>query len=134
MGGFAPDFAKLDSDGKPSQHFTGQLNSPKHSSTKTGSRWTIQAFTFIFGNPPYGAALSKAERSWLRREYTIGMTNSAGLFMAQSLRLLRDGGAHGFIVPKSFLYASNWRKLREKLLDGLRTLAGLRPRMARSAA
>ena len=80
-------------------------------------------FHFIFGNPPYGAKLGKAERKYLSQEYKIGMTNSAGLFMAQSLRLLRHGGGHGFIVPKSFLYASNWRKLRERLLDGLEILA-----------
>ncbi len=42
--------------------------------------------------------------------------------MTQSQRLLRRSGAHGLIVPKSFLYASNWRKLRETLLDGLEIL------------
>ncbi len=79
-------------------------------------------FHFVFGNPPYGAKLSKAERKHLSREYNIGMTNSAGLFMAQSLRLARRNGGHGLIVPKSFLYASNWKKLRERLLDGLEIL------------
>ena len=80
-------------------------------------------FHFIFGNPPYGAKLTKNERAFFRSEYGIGMTNTAGLFMAQSLRLLRRNGGHGLIVPKSFLYASNWRKLRERLLDGLEILA-----------
>ncbi len=80
-------------------------------------------FHFIFGNPPYGAKLSQAERNYYKREYNIGMTNTAGLFMSQSGRLLRGDGGHGFIVPKSFLYASNWRKLRERLLDGLEVLA-----------
>ena len=80
-------------------------------------------FHFVFGNPPYGAKLSPAERNHLGPEYSIGMTNTAGLFMAQSQRLLRHNGGHGFIVPKSFLYASNWRKLRERLLDGLDVLA-----------
>lgn len=80
-------------------------------------------FHFVFGNPPYGAKLNPDERKFLSREYNIGMTNSAGLFMVQSLRLLRRDGGHGLIVPKSFLYASNWRKLRERLLDGLEILA-----------
>ena len=80
-------------------------------------------FHFIIGNPPYGAKLSRNERAFFGREYNIGMTNTAGLFMAQSLRLLRRNGGHGLIVPKSFLYASNWRKLRERLLDGLEILA-----------
>ena len=80
-------------------------------------------FHFVFGNPPYGAKLTKSERDYFKREYGIGMTNTAGLFMAQSMRLLRRDGGHGLIVPKSFLYASNWRKLRERLLDGLEILA-----------
>ena len=120
---FAPDFARLDSDGKPNQHFHWAVEFPEAFVDESGQSLDNPGFHFIFGNPPYGAALSKAERSWLRREYKIGMTNSAGLFMAQSLRLLRDCGGHGLIVPKSFLYASNWRKLREKFLDGLDTLA-----------
>jgi len=32
------------------------------------------------------------------------------------------GGIHGFIVPKSFLYASTWRIPRGRLLDGLEIL------------
>ncbi|MCY3917132.1 MAG: N-6 DNA methylase [Chloroflexi bacterium] len=80
-------------------------------------------FHFVFGNPPYGAKLSDSERNYFRREFNIGMTNSAGLFMVQSQRLLRRNGGHGLIVPKSFLYASNWRKLRERLVDGLEIIA-----------
>jgi len=82
-------------------------------------------FTFIFGNPPYGAKLSTEERKYFKRTYDIGMSNTAGLFMAhsaQELRIARGGGV-GLIVPKSFLYASNWRKLREQLLDGIEIVA-----------
>ncbi len=115
-------FARLNMDAKTSQPFHWAIEFPEAFVGEAGQPLDNPGFHFIFGNPPYGAALSAAERSWLRREFNIGMTNSAGLFMAQSLRLLRDGGAHGFIVPKSFLYASNWGKLRERLLDGLETL------------
>lgn len=80
-------------------------------------------FDFIFGNPPYGAKLSPAERNYYKREFNIGTNNTAALFMMQSLNLLRDGAGHGFIAPKSFLYASNWRTARGRLLDGLEILA-----------
>ena len=80
-------------------------------------------FDFIFGNPPYGAKLSPAERNYYKREFNIGTSNTAALFMMQSLNLLRDGAVHGFIAPKSFLYASNWRTARGRLLDGLEILA-----------
>ena len=79
-------------------------------------------FHFIFGNPPYGAKLSKAERNYYKGEFNIGTSNTAALFMMQSLNLLRDGAGHGFIAPKSFLYASNWRTARGRLLDGLEIL------------
>ena len=79
-------------------------------------------FDFIFGNPPYGAKLSPAEKKYHKREFDIGTTNTAALFMMQSLNLLRDGAGHGFIAPKSFLYASNWRTARGRLLDGLEIL------------
>ncbi len=79
-------------------------------------------FDFIFGNPPYGAKLSPAERNYYKGEFNIGTTNTAALFMMQSLNLLRDGAVHGFIAPKSFLYASNWRTARGRLLDGLEIL------------
>ena len=103
--------------------FHWQLEFPEVFVDESGQPLENPGFHFIFGNPPYGAKLGKTERRYLSQEYKIGMTNSAGLFMAQSLRLLRQGGGHGFIVPKSFLYASNWRKLRERLLDGLDILA-----------
>ena len=79
-------------------------------------------FDFIFGNPPYSAKLSPAERNYYKREFNIGTTNTAALFMMQSLNLLRDGAVHGFIAPKSFLYASNWGIPRGRLLDGLEIL------------
>lgn len=101
------------------QPFHWQIEFPEVFVDEHGQPLDNPGFHFVFGNPPYGAKLSEAERNHLRSEFNIGMTNSAGLFMIQSLRLLRRNGGHGLIVPKSFLYASNWRKLREKLLDGL---------------
>ena len=106
-----------------SQPFHWQIEFPEVFVDENGQPLDNPGFHFVFGNPPYNAKLSEAERNYFRREYNIGMTNSAGLFMAQSLRLLRRNGGHGLIVPKSFLYASNWLKLRERLLDGLDVIA-----------
>ena len=83
-------------------------------------------FDFIFGNPPYGAKLSEREKRYFRRTFNIGTTNTAPLFMMRSLALLRKGGVHGLIVPKSFLFASDWETARGRLLDGLRTLVDCR--------
>ncbi len=103
--------------------FHWQIEFPEVFVDEHGQALDNPGFHFVFGNPPYGAKLSPTERKHLRREFNIGMTNTAGMFMSQSQRLLRRNGRHGLIVPKSFLYASNWRKLRERLLDGLEILA-----------
>ena len=109
--------------GNHSRSFHWVIEFPEVFLDATGKMQDNSGFHFIFGNPPYGAKVSETERNYFTQEFKIGMTNSAGLFMAQSLRLLRgDMGKHGLIVPKSFLYASNWRKLREQLLDGLETV------------
>ena len=103
--------------------FHWQIEFPEVFVDEQGHLLDNPGFYFVFGNPPYGAKLSPTERKHFRSEFNIGMTNTAGLFMVQSQRLLRRNGAHGLIIPKSFLYASNWRKLREGLLDGLGILA-----------
>ena len=114
---------------------------PKYYSDEFGAtpfHWTIEfpevfidergefldnpGFDIIVGNPPYGAALTDRERKHYNREYHVGTTNSAALFMSRSLQLLAQNAVHGFIVPKSFLYSSTWNNMRESMLDGLEIL------------
>ena len=80
-------------------------------------------FDIIVGNPPYGAKLTLGERSHLKKSFDIGGTNTAAVFIHQSLRLLKRGGMHGFIVPKSLMFSSReWIKTREALLPDLACL------------
>lgn len=80
-------------------------------------------FDIIVGNPPYGAKLAEAERVHLKESFDIGGTNTAAIFVHQSLRLLKPGGTHGFIVPKSLMFSSReWTKTREALVGDLVSL------------
>ena len=79
-------------------------------------------FDVVLGNPPYSAALTKGERNFLKYTCNIGTSNTAAIFMMQALLLVRLGGLHGFVVPKSFLYSSRWALPRERLLDGIDSL------------
>ena len=80
-------------------------------------------FDIIIGNPPYGAKLSSAETKHIKSEFNIGGTNTAAVFIHQSLRLLKDGGTHGFIVPKSLMFSSReWTKTRTALIDDMVSL------------
>ena len=74
-------------------------------------------FDIIVGNPPYGAKLTDDERKHLNKKFGIGGTNTAALFIHQSLSLLKQNGMHGFIVPKSLMFSSReWTKTREALV------------------
>jgi hypothetical protein len=79
-------------------------------------------FDIVLGNPPYGAALDDIERSRLAKEYQAGTTDTAALFMLLALRLTKPRGWNAFIVPKSFTYSANWKRLRACLLENLSTL------------
>ena len=83
-------------------------------------------FDIIIGNPPYGADLDDSEKKYLGVEFKLGSSNTAPIFIHQSLRLLRGGGVHSFIVPKSLMYSSNeWAKTREKITPGMTLMANM---------
>lgn len=79
-------------------------------------------FDIIIGNPPYGAELNEIEQEHLNKRFGIGSTDTAQLMMVMSHKLLKNNGYHGFIVPKPFIYASNWTNIRSIFLDELKIL------------
>lgn len=76
-------------------------------------------FDVLIGNPPYGAELPKEVQKYCLQKFPIGNTDTAALFMIQAKNLLRPKGLNGFIIPKSFTYASNWKKTREALINDI---------------
>ena len=76
-------------------------------------------FDVIIGNPPYGAKLTEKERKYLKKKFKSDTSDTASLFMEQAKSLLSKDGYHGFIIPKTFLYNSNWQTTRENFLDGI---------------
>lgn len=73
-------------------------------------------FDIVIGNPPYGAALTKAVQSYCLQRFGTGNTDTAALFMIHANQILKTHGYTGYIIPKSFTYASNWKKTRKELL------------------
>ncbi|MDR3182772.1 MAG: N-6 DNA methylase [Planctomycetaceae bacterium] len=80
-------------------------------------------FGIVISNPPYGAALTAAERDYLERQFNIGNTDTAALFLLQAQKLLHATGKSGVIIPKAFTYASNWQKVRQALLNDIENVA-----------
>lgn len=80
-------------------------------------------FDIVIGNPPYGAKLSKKEQEYLNEKYIEGGSETAISFIKLSYdRLLKDNGKLGFIIPKSFTYASNYNPIREYVFDYIETV------------
>jgi hypothetical protein len=80
-------------------------------------------FDAVVGNPPYGAELGVEEREYLEKKFKSGITDTAALFMLGAAEFLNESGINGFIIPKAFTYASNWKKTRDKLLDDIYIIA-----------
>jgi len=84
----------------------------------------IGGFDVVLGNPPYSAAIEKRARSLINFKYEAAqaVANSAADFLASGRDLLSSDGLLGFVVPKSFTYSYDWRRLRDDLLPFIHTV------------
>ena len=77
-------------------------------------------FDVVLGNPPYGAKLDKKTQDYLNNKYIKGGAETAISFIKLSYSdLLKDNGSFGYIIPKSFSFASNYQTIREFILDDI---------------
>ena len=84
-------------------------------------------FDVVIGNPPYGAKLSKEEQEYLNNTYIQGGSETVISFSKLGYdMLLKQGGNIGFIIPKSFSYASNYTPIREYLLSDINEVVDCR--------
>lgn len=86
------------------------------------SQYEKDGFDVVIGNPPYGAELNNEERKYLDDKYHLNNTDTACLFIGQALRILKKDGFIGYIIPKPFIYASNWEAIRKEVLNILREI------------
>jgi REP element-mobilizing transposase RayT len=77
-------------------------------------------FDVVIGNPPYGAKLDNITQKFLNDYYIKGGSETAISFIKLShSNLLKVSGEFGFIIPKSFSFASNYKNIREYVLTDL---------------
>ncbi|WP_405297912.1 Eco57I restriction-modification methylase domain-containing protein [Methanobrevibacter sp.] len=77
-------------------------------------------FDIVVGNPPYGAKLDKIEQKYLNKKYIKGGSETAISFIKLAYDyLLKDNGKLGYIVPKSFTFASNYAPIREHIFSNI---------------
>ena len=78
---------------------------------------TTGKFHIIIGNPPWGADISEIKSQLRYLRSATSQMDSWSLFLERSLIELRDDGYLGFVVPNTLLINSNYKKIREIILD-----------------
>ncbi|MCL4849811.1 MAG: N-6 DNA methylase [Bryobacteraceae bacterium] len=104
--------------------FHWELEFPEVFFDRTGNWLNAAGFSAVIGNPPWGAAFSDAELSFLRgrnQPIIVRMIDSFMYFVYGSAIRTRYGGTIGMIVPDSLLYQKDCGRLR-MFLSGENTL------------
>lgn len=79
-------------------------------------------YELIIGNPPY-FVIPKEDVPDKYQEFVVGRPNIFGIFITHALSMLSDNGILSFVIPKSFLNAAYYSKIRDyihstyKILD-----------------
>jgi len=81
-------------------------------------------FDVVIGNPPYfkifeNDSINKTEDY---KEIKSGMMNASAVFINRSLKLIKNGGYLGMIVPKMLSFTDSWDKIRHKILSEYKIL------------
>jgi len=78
----------------------------------------VGGFDIVIGNPPYGALFSDSETAYFKRRYqtSVWRVESYLLFIEQGLKLLKNNGHLGYIIPDTLLNLSFTQPTREFLL------------------
>jgi hypothetical protein len=72
----------------------------------------------IIGNPPYGGWQEYDRRAELKQKYDgFYVRETYSLFLLRCVTLLKAGGVLSFIIPDTFLFLHNHKKLRKYLLE-----------------
>ncbi|MBN2116648.1 MAG: N-6 DNA methylase [Anaerolineales bacterium] len=84
-------------------------------------------FDVIVGNPPYGAKFTDEEKSFLKEhyEYKSGKPDSYIYFMELAVKLLRENGILGLIIPNAWLTNYYGHQLRRYLLNSCEILVAV---------
>lgn len=89
----------------------------------------LAGFDAVIGNPPYGAVFSKQEIEYFGSRYNTAVWRGESylFFIEQALKLLKQDGYLGFIIPDTLLNLGFTQPARELLLRNtkLREIVGL---------
>ena len=74
-------------------------------------------FDYIFTNPPWGKKLNKKDKDKYSELYNSGnSSDTSSLFYFASLKMLKDDGMLGFLLPDAFFNITSFEDARKSLL------------------
>jgi len=74
-------------------------------------------FDVVIGNPPYGAEFNRLEKTYIEDKYEcFGSKDSAEVFLELALKLTKENGIVGMIIPKSLAFYTAWSNIRKFIL------------------
>jgi site-specific DNA-methyltransferase (adenine-specific) len=77
-----------------------------------------QRFDYIFTNPPWGKKINKADKLRYSSLYNSGNSNdTSALFYFACLKVLKENGKIGMLLPDSFFNISSFENARKSLLS-----------------
>ncbi|MBQ4548012.1 MAG: N-6 DNA methylase [Bacteroidales bacterium] len=82
------------------------------------SDFQILKFDYIFTNPPWGKKINKRDRDKYSDLFNSGNSNdTSSLFYFASLKMLKDDGMLGFLLPDAFFNITSFEDARKSLLN-----------------
>ncbi|MFX0095293.1 MAG: N-6 DNA methylase [Candidatus Hodarchaeota archaeon] len=84
----------------------------------------IKNCDIIFMNPPWGVPISRSEAEKLKHHYGISLKNinSFDLFVRFAIRIVREGGLIGAVLPKNFNKSETYAHLRQFILQSCKII------------
>ena len=77
-----------------------------------------KSFDYIYTNPPWGKKIARSEKIKYSSMYNTGnSTDTSALFYFASLRVLKENGKIGFLLPDAFFNISSFENARKSLLS-----------------
>jgi site-specific DNA-methyltransferase (adenine-specific) len=77
-----------------------------------------KSFDYIYTNPPWGKKIARSEKIKYSSMYNTGnSTDTSALFYFASLRVLKENGKIGFLLPDAFFNISSFENARKMLLS-----------------
>jgi len=77
-------------------------------------------FNVVIGNPPWGADFSPSCANYIRGKFicaNTGTFDSYALFVEKAIRILKQNGLLGFIIPDTFLRKGDFYSFRDFLFE-----------------